>query len=383
MMNDEYWVILVLLAIYLSECIYFPPVQASLFQISTWRNWSVLVPPSPATAWYRLVVESPFPQLGVALLAEPAPPLLSPSGVYYSAGPPAAQVLHHLNFADAEPFRAIEASIVSGAIATSANASSPISVYRTATAQHAEDFSSLFARIQASDVSKREALITNAFRKLLSTRRPTSRWKAYRKACAFLFPVSWALFGSLVALLAMLWTFRFPFLIVWPLSIFAVSLIPHTAYVFYRIHRMFYKQNATERRKQMILLFLTPPACIRVSYLLARELFAGSHSLAVARVVLDEAASRDFTARTLRELTYPLNPGPANSQSEDLAWATNKWKSAVWEWTEQEFGNPRRLLKPPKRTTPDCIRYCPRCLAQYVLAKEACSDCSGVALQRF
>jgi hypothetical protein len=85
--------------------------------------------------------------------------------------------------------------------------------------------------------------------------------------------------------------------------------------------------------------------------------------------------ARRFTGRILRDLTF-LVQGDENRISME-------WRSAVWEWTLREFGDPGLLVGPPMRRFRESISYCPRCEQEYVVPVGACADCPGVALKSF
>ncbi len=371
-MIEEYAVVLVLLAIYLSECIFFPSGSASLFRRSI-RGHGIVLPVGAVTGNHQLVVENLLPQTGSVFVAEPAPPLISPSGVCCFLNGSENRVAGYVDFADAGFFSSKDCSVSSGSTF----------VCSSGTAQQAERLSDLLARIKASAISERDTLITDGFQHMLDTRRAGRRWRAYQRACGLLSLDSWTLFGTLVALFAMLALFRFQLVAAWPLAVLALIVMPHSVYVFFRVHLMLFPQKSHERWKEVALMILTPPACIRAGDFIARELFAGFHSLAVSRVLLDEDGSRGFTARTLREIIYPLNVDDPYNSSEAAEWAKKKWAAVVWEWAEREFGDPLQLVGAPEKLTEGCICYCPRCLTQYLLLRNSCSDCPGVALKLF
>lgn len=361
-----------LLAVYLSECIFFSSGRASLFKRPIRGNGSASSPLCLVISTYKVVIEGFLPRIGSVFVAEPAPPLISPSGVccspYRTDG-----FARYIDFSDAESFLVKDCSVWSGSKF----------VCCSGTSQQAQRLSNLLDEVRASDITEREALITASFHKMLNTGGAARRWKAYQRASALLSFGSWTLLGAFVSLFALLVFFRFQLIAVLPLAVFALVFIPHTAYLFYRVHLMFFRQNVHERWKQIVLMFLMPPACIRASDFIAHELFAGFHSLAVSRVLSDDNESRNFTGRTLREMMYPTDSDNESSSSEAAVWAKRKWMAVVWEWAEQEFGDPRQLLGVPKKTSESCICYCPRCLTQYLLSRSYCADCPGVAVVPF
>ena len=370
-MIDEYALILVLFAIYLSECIFFPSGDASLFKRSILGYWTVAK--SSVASRFRLVVENLLPRLGGTLLAESAPPLISPLGICCSQNGVGVRSAHCIDLDDAGPFTYKDYDVLSGSSF----------VCSSVTAEQAARLAELLTRVKASSIAERESIITHAFHQLLDTRRAARRWKAYKKASKLLSFDTWALFGVLIVLSVTLGPLRFQFAAAWPLAIVTLVLLPHTAYLFYRIHSIFFRDGAQARWKHVALMFLTPTAAIRASHLIEREIFSGFHSLAVARVVLSETESRAFTASTLREMSYPLDSNDEKSVSQAAKWARHRWASVVWAWTEKEFGDPQTLIQAPCKESASCVCYCPRCLAQYVVSRNYCADCPGVATQAF
>ena len=370
-MIDEYALILVLFAIYLSECIFFPSRVASLFKRSILGGWRVAK--SSVTPRFRLVVESFLPRLGGTVIAESAPPVISPLGICCSQRSMSVGVAYCIDLADAGPFTCKDCDVSSGSTF----------VCSAATPEQAGRLVELLTQVKASSIAERDSLITHAFHQLLDTRRAARRWNAYKKASKLLSFDTWALFGILVALSVTLGPLRFQLAAAWPLAVLTLVFLPHTAYLFYRIHQIFFREQAHARWKQVALMFLTPTAAIRAGDLVAREIFYGFHSLAVARVLLSEPESRAFTANTLREMLHPVDNNDGQSMSQVAAWARQRWMSIVWTWTEQEFGDPGTLICAPRKEHASCVCYCPRCLAQYVVSRNDCSDCPGVATQLF
>lgn len=373
-MIDEYALILVLFAIYLSECVFFPSPDALLFSRSIGGSWRVdPTPPPQVTSRYRLVVEGLLPLRGGIVVAESEPPLISPSGICCSQRTGAVQIGQCIDLPEAGPFTSKDCAVWSG----------PTQVLSLATADQAQHLVELLSRVKASSIPERDSLITHTFHRMLDTRRAARRWKAYKKVSRLLALDSWILFCTLLVFSVVLAPLRFQLAAAWPLAIIALVVLPHTAYLFYRIHLMFFPHKALERWKQIALMFLTPPAAIRASDLIAREIFAGFHSLAVARVLLDDVKSRDFTTRILREMLYPLDQQNGEETPEVAKWTRQRWTSIVWEWTRQEFGDPQKLIHTPPKESPTCVCYCPRCLTQYVALRSYCSDCPTVATLSF
>jgi len=268
---DEYALILVLFAIYISECIFSPSRDASLFRRSMRGHWVATSRTSQATFKYRLVVENLLPRQGSILVAEPAPPLIGPSGICCVQKRTETQVANCITFTEAGPFISKDCVVSSGSMF----------VCSLATATQAEHVAELLTTAKASNTTERDSLITHFFHQMLDTRRAVRRWKAFKKASRLLSVSSWALFGTLMALSIMLVLLRFQFAAAWPLTVVILVFLPRTVFLFYRIHIIFFRDKSSERWKQIALMLLTPPTAIRAGDLMAREIFSGFHSLAV------------------------------------------------------------------------------------------------------
>ena len=127
---------------------------------------------------------------------------------------------------------------------------------------------------------------------------------------------------------------------------------------------------------------LAPPAAIRADDLAGRELFAGLHALAVARVACAEDDARALVATTLRALEYPL-PGEGEPCCEAAAWLRDAWRSTLHRWVSEEYGSCAAFIGPPEPESERARAYCPRCHQQFYRAQAECPDCAGIALEPF
>jgi hypothetical protein len=152
-------------------------------------------------------------------------------------------------------------------------------------------------------------------------------------------------------------------------------LVANAAYTFHRIHRILSPTASGDRRDKLLALMLSPVGAIRAPAVLIKTAVAEFHPLAVAAAAMPHEEARRFTGRILRDLTFLVQGDEKGTSIE--------WRSAVWEWTLSEFGDPRSLVGPPIRKFHESISYCPRCEQEYVVAVGACADCPGVALKPF
>ena len=174
-------------------------------------------------------------------------------------------------------------------------------------------------------------------------------------------------------------------IISWHLGLFACLwllpafffLVANTAYAFQRIHRTLNPTALADRREKLLALLLSPVGAIRAPAMLIKNSVAEFHPLAVAAAVMPQEEARRFTARILRELAFAAEGDDKWSSME------SEWRSAVWEWTGRQFGDPQLLVGPPVRRFHASLSYCPRCEQEYVVTVGVCVDCPGVALKPF
>ena len=139
---------------------------------------------------------------------------------------------------------------------------------------------------------------------------------------------------------------------------------------FARAHARLWPGERGVRRGKLAALALSPPGLMRAADVLTRDLFAGRAGLAVACVLLERAAFEREAGRGLRAARHP-EPGDARELRE------------LERFLRAQGLEPDALDAPPERLGEDCLCYCPRCQAQYVIPGGSCEGCSGLALVPF
>jgi hypothetical protein len=132
---------------------------------------------------------------------------------------------------------------------------------------------------------------------------------------------------------------------------------------------------------RIVTMALAPPAAIRWSDYIVREICGPYHYLAVARAACSDDEARLLVSRELRALMFPTT-----SEGDECvagSWVRTHWKTALTVWASREFGDIAALVNAPAKLNQQCSSYCPRCCEQYVPGHSYCADCPGVALKAF
>ena len=138
----------------------------------------------------------------------------------------------------------------------------------------------------------------------------------------------------------------------------------------WRVHRIFYPEFVGDRVMKVILLAVSLPAAARAKAFVARDLLIGFHPLAIARILLPEAAFRDFAGLVWRDLTFSL------SLDVDLTIERGVVRDAHAQLLKDSGLTPEALEAAPESDGAS-IGYCPRCHALYASLEGECEDCPG------
>ena len=218
--------------------------------------------------------------------------------------------------------------------------------------------------------------VREQFRQVLDTKSARQQIRLSRRLVRPLYVNSYLYFSLAFGVFPILaWYFGlFACLPLLPVFFF---LIANTAYTFRRIYCVLNPTALADRREKLLALLLSPLGAIRAPAVLIKNSITEFHPLAVAAAVMPHEEARRFTARVLRDLTF------AAQGDENWSSMETEWRSAVWQWTQSEFGDPELLVGPPVRRFHTSLSYCPRCEQEYVVTVGVCVDCGGVALKPF
>ena len=357
---------LVLLAMYLLECIAWVPGGGVAFRACARRPWrpaAVLL--GPLRGRWTLIVAGWLPAGGGVAVAEADAPALAPAGLCACDGD--ADPRGALRYEDLHHLEVDGVVVLSGARV----------VARAGSHRHARHLRRLLERLREAPPAAREALIRAEHERLLDPRAARRRVARLAVCARPLRALARALAAALFVALPLVLLAGGPLLAA-PVLLAAVVLAWITTWTYRRLLRRAGGEGPIGER--VITMALMPPAAIRADDFLARDLFGGLHWLPLARAACDPAAARAMAAgalRRVRHLTDPEREGCCAAGE----WAAREWRHRLERWIETELAPPAGLLGTPAPETAACVAYCPRCLQQFTAARGGCPDCPGVPLE--
>jgi hypothetical protein len=353
----------VLAAIYIFDCICAVPL--SCFPIAfTGRNWKPATTIIVLSGRARRLVLSPFlPGAGVAICSD-APLSWDGNGICATTKPHGAE---HKHLSINNPVSAEGADLVLARelIATCA---SP---------QTAERLAQQVRELTAAPVQDRPAMVESGWRRqfdLRSLRRRLRTFEVFRRHLAT---------DSWIVLLLLFLLAPIALLMFGPLSLLMVAVImllmmSDIIYLYCRCFRKLWPHDSLPWR-HLLAMILTPPAVMRASDYLVRELLSEFHWIAVITAVGNHADNDRLLARYVRRLEHPAPWEQLDCKVGQEA--RQMWKKTVFEFVETHGGRVADLLREPTRESEHVSVFCPRCTAQFVKDGK-CSDC-GVELKTF
>jgi hypothetical protein len=153
--------------------------------------------------------------------------------------------------------------------------------------------------------------------------------------------------------------------VLWRVALFLLAMQALIALEFWTAHKQLFRHATSARFKSTLTILLSPLAAIRGCDLLARDLFSGCHPLAVAGAVLPTADFAHFAGEELRQWRFGDHPD---------VWYQETMAKLLNQAIRRAGTRPETLLRPAERES-GCVVYCPRCLSQYVKDAGGCTDC--------
>jgi hypothetical protein len=178
---------------------------------------------------------------------------------------------------------------------------------------------------------------------------------------------------------------KFGLNIVWPfLLIYLVLHVSLIAWDFHRASRRLFPTAGTARWGTIAMILLSPPAALRATKYLARDIGLGYHPLAFAASRCSNKEFRKLASSVLREVMFAPEAMGLDKQSVDCSqWFRHRFQNAVLELLRKHGNALQELIAPPLRESEHVQSYCPRCLAQFVLLDGVCTDCDSVPLRSY
>ncbi|HEX6853279.1 MAG TPA: hypothetical protein VF139_17920 [Candidatus Polarisedimenticolaceae bacterium] len=369
----------VLLAVYAYECLAMVRRDAVGFRTSgtgTMRPRAVADFPGPRRR--AIVAAWPLPPLGVFAAASPWPFSLAPEGVVAwtiaapnpGRRPESTGVLARFD-AVARFSSADRKVLADGRLLCEAD-----------TAREAAVLAAVLERVRAASAARRGARIEAEIERSLDDGEAGRRLEAFRgktraaRVAANLLVIHVAFVAPIVASWrGLAWGWK-------GLLTVAVLLAAATVAAWVRAHRGV--RGAKPAVSEVVALALTPLAAARGLDSLSRDLFAGIHPAAVARVACAPEDADRLAAFTLRDAFRPL-PGeaPDAGSATIAAWHHERWRGAL-ESAARRWGiPPERASGPPDPEGAGGVAYCPRCATVFTVEGGGCADCGGLPRLRF
>ncbi|HEY6269556.1 MAG TPA: hypothetical protein VIX11_14725 [Candidatus Acidoferrum sp.] len=371
-MTEVQILFLVLIGVYLLQCIGWAPLESEVFRIG-WRFRARLLPKGLGMRFgqHKLLFLNPFLPLSGAIVCE-----FFPSVVTNKEGTPAQSNLSKPD--EITGRRTIRLSYQAKQQVQSAGKEVRSAGHLLFTA-HSEAYATFLAavldHVRKRSAQDRDRAFEREFEKMFDNKKIALRLEEYqahtvflRTACMLLFVFLFLVAPVLIRLrgLEHLWPVLLAYLI-WSLAWIGWS--------FLRAHRALYPELKEGCWQQVIVLALSPFSAIRANDVLLRDLFCAFHPVAVGYVLLSKEESRVLAERNLRQSLFRME-GDATSSDSVM-------RRVLQAFLAKIEMPPEELLRPPLRESENCQTYCPLCLAQFVLAEGECPDCGDVHLKKF
>lgn len=151
-----------------------------------------------------------------------------------------------------------------------------------------------------------------------------------------------------------------------------------TMICYYYLHRCFYLSQKTERIINLFSVLLFPPAVLRFSDKLARDLFADLHPAAFFLSIFKNVGEEISFQNYIRELYY-FDISQNKNKSE---WLYNEIFNIIRIALEKNNIRIEDFFEKPERESLSSKAYCPCCMSQYTVEEGVCSDCN-VSLMKY
>ena len=380
-MSEGQTLLLVLVLIYLTECLIWVKRESVAFVSSTSGRWRLTVPPSwLGNANGGILLLNPLPPAGRVFLSHLSPISISPSGVCaYNLQTLPSEARSPSQSGRFVPFNKVTSATNDGVYLLLNDEK----FAKCATARQARTLAKLIADIAKASTAKRERMVRTWISKQFAIDDAEAR---VRKGNAIIQPMR--------ALSLILFLFLFvvtPVLVISfglmgmiiPVAAVMVILAVLIGILFHRAHKRLFPAETMERFENLVKMILCPPVSIRAPDILTRNLLAEYSPIVLANLLAD-SREQQFIRAFILDLQHPLK----HEVSDEVAAKTISWTAAEHLNVCLEQVKAGRYLKPeellaPKQREGNSISYCPRCRCQFIVNAVECPDCPGVALVDF
>lgn len=382
--SDGQTLLLILVLLYLTECLIWVKKQSVAFVSLSGRRWRLVAPISwLGNANGAMLILNPLPPPGRVFLSHLVPISISPSGVCAfnsqtlpSGARPATQTGEFL------PFSAIQKSETDGVYLVLNGQK----FAKCATPKQAKAIAEIITAVSTAKVSKREALVRSWLTKQFDARAATRLWReaeesigVIRWACSIFFVFMFVGLPVLVTL------YGLEQLII-PLAVGILALAVQIAFLFFRAHRRLFPGETQERFESLVKMIVCPPVSLRAADVLTRNLLTGYSPIVVANVLAGPSTgARQFARDFVLDLQHPLKHEITDEKAvETINWMNAAQLKACIDHVERDGRVKVESLLQAAEREGESVSYCPRCGVQFVTgAGDECPDCPGVELVAF
>lgn len=380
-MSEGQTLLLVLVLIYLFECLIWVKRESVAFVSSMSGRWRLTVPPSwLGNANGGILLLNPLPPAGRVFLSHLSPISISPSGVCaYNLQTLPSEARSPGQTGRFVPFNKVTSATNDGVYLLLNDEK----FAKCATARQARTLAKLIAEITKASTSKRERMVRTWVSKQFAIGDAEARLREGNAIIQPMRALSLILFLFLfVATPVLVMGFGLMRLII-PVAAVMVILAVLIGILFHRAHKRLFPAETMERFENLVKMILCPPVSIRAPDILTRNLLAEYSPIVLANLL---AGSREqqFIRAFILDLQHPLK----HEVSDETAAQTISWTAAEQLNVCLEQVKAGRYLKAEELSAPfqresNSISYCPRCRCQFVVSEVECPDCPGVGLVNF
>jgi len=382
-MSNAEAIIALLGALYLSECWIWVRHGSVVFRAFRSGNYKVVGPSSVLGNHIGgLVFLNPLPPFGTSFICHRFPFSIDTAGTSSLAVQSLATTGREQQKGKYVSFAAIQGMWASGG--TILINGQPFASFGES--ELATEYANLLVTIWKAPIDRRKTALDAMLSKLTDTRTLRERVDVYRRSSRQLRITCHAMFALLLVLpIASLWFPRMRgYWMEW--GIVTICCLAAIAAYFYVAHKRLLPGATTQRWKALITMVLTPTASVRACDALSRYILTTYDPLAAAALLLGQDAFRRFARRVMLDLANPaIEVDPESSR--EMRQVEESFRMRLSQALEPLLATKGysldEVMRPPVPDNPACLSFCPRCDAQFTVAKGRCADCGGVALHPF
>ncbi|MBN1867908.1 hypothetical protein JW916_11510 [Candidatus Sumerlaeota bacterium] len=379
-MSDEQTLLLVLVLLYLSDClVWVRRGAAALVTHTGWGRFRIAGIEILSNHRGRAMALNPLSPLSTAFVCQGSPVSLSPDGACSHAaqgiddlGPTGSEPVSVAPWKDAADTRTQSNDLLIGAerFARCSSRGLALSLARR------------ISEIAGLPETEREEAIQGDLARALDSGRVAERIEETRNATRVLRPLCAVLFLFLFLVSPVaVWQHGFARAIV-PLLVFGLPLHVAVLALFYRAHLRLHPAVREERWQHLVTMLLCPPMAARAADIVSRHALDLFHPIAVARALCDADDFAAFAKQLLLHLRYPLGAERLEPEARAVVeWSRETTVAAIETFLRDKEIDPEALCE--LRLPPDAAyrAYCPRCHSGFLRDDGECPDCPGVRLE--